>query len=80
MAAIRYVDCVVAFGEDTPLAVIRALLPDVLVKGADYTVAQVVGADIVLAAGGRVVLAELVAGQSTTGIIARASERSVMAD
>jgi D-beta-D-heptose 7-phosphate kinase/D-beta-D-heptose 1-phosphate adenosyltransferase len=71
MAAIRYVDCVVGFAEDTPLEAIRALLPDVLVKGADYTVDRVVGADLVLAAGGRVVLAELVAGQSTTGIIAR---------
>ena len=71
MAAIRYVDCVVGFAEDTPLETIRALVPDVLVKGADYRVDQVVGADLVLAAGGRVVLAELVAGQSTTGIIAR---------
>ncbi len=71
MAAIRFVDCVVGFAEDTPLEVITTLLPDVLVKGADYTVAQVVGADVVVANGGRVVLAELVAGQSTTGIIAR---------
>ncbi len=71
MAAIRFVDCVVGFAEDTPLEVITRLLPDVLVKGADYTVAQVVGAELVVANGGRVVLAELVAGQSTTGIIAR---------
>ena len=71
MAAIRFVDCVVGFDEDTPLELITALVPDVLVKGADYTVAQVVGAEVVLAAGGRVVLADLVAGQSTTGIIAR---------
>jgi D-beta-D-heptose 7-phosphate kinase/D-beta-D-heptose 1-phosphate adenosyltransferase len=47
------------------------LVPDVLVKGADYAVEQVVGGDVVRAAGGRVVLAELVPGQSTTGIIAR---------
>jgi D-beta-D-heptose 7-phosphate kinase/D-beta-D-heptose 1-phosphate adenosyltransferase len=71
MAAIRYVDAVVAFGEDTPFELISALVPDVLIKGADYTVDQVVGADVVQAAGGRVVLAELVPGQSTTGIIAR---------
>ncbi len=71
MAAIRFVDCVVGFDEDTPLELITALVPDVLVKGADYSVAQVVGADVVLAAGGRVVLAELMAGQSTTGIIAK---------
>ena len=72
MAAVRYVDCVVGFAEDTPLELIGALLPDVLVKGADYTVDQVVGAELVRAAGGQVVLADLVAGQSTTRIIARA--------
>jgi D-beta-D-heptose 7-phosphate kinase/D-beta-D-heptose 1-phosphate adenosyltransferase len=72
MAAIRFVDCVVSFAEDTPLEIITALLPDVLVKGADYALDQVVGADVVQAAGGRVYLAELVAGQSTTGIIGRA--------
>lgn len=67
MAAIRYTDCVVAFDEDTPLELIRALAPDVLVKGADYTIDNVVGADLVP----RVVLAELVPGVSTTGIISR---------
>jgi D-beta-D-heptose 7-phosphate kinase/D-beta-D-heptose 1-phosphate adenosyltransferase len=71
MAAIRYVDGVVCFEDDTPLALISALVPDVLVKGADYRMDQVVGAELVQAAGGRVVLAELVAGQSTTGIIER---------
>jgi D-beta-D-heptose 7-phosphate kinase/D-beta-D-heptose 1-phosphate adenosyltransferase len=74
IAAIRYVDCVVAFSEDTPLRLITDLLPDVLIKGADYAIDQVVGGDIVTAAGGRVVLAELVPGQSTTGIIARMRE------
>ena len=74
MAAIRYVDAVVAFGEDTPFELVSALVPDVLVKGADYNVDNVVGGDIVRAAGGRVVLAELVPGQSTTGIIARMRE------
>jgi D-beta-D-heptose 7-phosphate kinase/D-beta-D-heptose 1-phosphate adenosyltransferase len=74
MAAIRYVDCVVAFAEDTPVRLITDLLPDVLIKGADYAIDQVVGGDIVTAAGGRVVLAELVPGQSTTGIIARMRE------
>ncbi|MFT9257264.1 MAG: D-glycero-beta-D-manno-heptose-7-phosphate kinase [Acetobacter sp.] len=72
MAAIRYVDGVVAFDEDTPLETIRALIPDVLVKGADYRPENVVGADLVLAAGGRLVLADLQAGQSTTAIIGRA--------
>jgi D-beta-D-heptose 7-phosphate kinase/D-beta-D-heptose 1-phosphate adenosyltransferase len=73
LAAIRYVDCLVAFEEDTPLETIRALLPDVLVKGADYRADQVVGAELVTEAGGIVVLADLVAGMSTTGIIARAA-------
>jgi D-beta-D-heptose 7-phosphate kinase/D-beta-D-heptose 1-phosphate adenosyltransferase len=63
---------VVIFAEDTPLDIITALMPDVLVKGADYAVTDVVGADVVQAAGGQVILAELVAGQSTTGIIFRA--------
>ncbi len=73
MAAIRHVDAVVAFADDTPLALIETLLPDVLVKGSDYSVENVVGADVVMAAGGTVVLAELVPGQSTTQIIARAA-------
>ncbi len=73
IAAIRHVDCVVAFDEDTPRALIEALLPDVLVKGADYSIDQVVGADIVQAAGGKVVLADLVGGHSTTQIIDRAA-------
>jgi D-beta-D-heptose 7-phosphate kinase/D-beta-D-heptose 1-phosphate adenosyltransferase len=71
IAALRYVDCVVEFTEDTPIELIRTLLPQVLVKGADYTVDGVVGADLVQAAGGRVVLAQLVSGQSTTSTIAR---------
>jgi D-beta-D-heptose 7-phosphate kinase/D-beta-D-heptose 1-phosphate adenosyltransferase len=71
VAALRHVDAVVAFDEPTPLELIRTLLPDVLVKGADYALDQVVGADVVRAAGGRVLLAPLVPGQSTTGIVAR---------
>ncbi len=78
IAAMRHVDCVVAFAEDTPLALIEDLLPDVLVKGADYTMAGVVGAEKVLAAGGRVVLAGLVAGESTTSMIARAGDRAAL--
>jgi D-beta-D-heptose 7-phosphate kinase/D-beta-D-heptose 1-phosphate adenosyltransferase len=70
MAAIRGVDAVVLFDEDTPLELIRRLEPDVLVKGADYAEAQIVGADIVKARGGRIVRAELTPGQSTTRIIA----------
>ena len=77
ISAIRHVDCVVGFSEDTPLTLIRTLMPDVLVKGEDYTIEQVVGADIVLAAGGRVVLAKLVPGQSTTAIAARAARAAL---
>ena len=71
MAALASVDAVVAFDEDTPLELIRAVLPDVLLKGADYTAATIVGADVVLAAGGRVETVALVPGRSTTGIIAK---------
>ncbi len=71
LSALAAVDLVVIFEEDTPLALIERLKPDVLVKGADYTVETVVGAEIVLGAGGRVVLAELVPGKSTTNVIAR---------
>lgn len=70
MASLSPVDLVVIFGEDTPLALIEALRPDVLIKGADYTRAQVVGGDFVEGYGGRVVLADVVATFSTTATIA----------
>ena len=69
--ALKAVDGVVIFEQDTPLALINALEPDVLVKGADYVVDTVVGADVVLRRGGRVVLAELVPAYSTTETIRR---------
>jgi D-beta-D-heptose 7-phosphate kinase/D-beta-D-heptose 1-phosphate adenosyltransferase len=71
MGAIKYVDCLVSFDDDTPLSLIEALLPDRLIKGADYTVETVVGARAVQENGGQVVLCELVAGQSTTRIVER---------
>ena len=71
LASLNMVDLVVVFAEDTPLELIRSLRPDVLVKGADYTIDKVVGADIVQSYGGEVVLAELAAGHSTTATIAR---------
>ena len=71
VSALSAVDAVVAFEEDTPLELIRALRPDVLVKGADYTEDRVVGADLVRASGGEVVLVDLLPGRSTTGIAAR---------
>ncbi|HMJ58924.1 MAG TPA: adenylyltransferase/cytidyltransferase family protein, partial [Gemmatimonadales bacterium] len=66
LAALTAVDCVVLFDEDTPLALIDHLRPDVLVKGADYAPEAIVGASEVEGWGGRVVLVPLVAGKSTT--------------
>jgi D-beta-D-heptose 7-phosphate kinase/D-beta-D-heptose 1-phosphate adenosyltransferase len=71
VAALAAVDCVVVFDEDTPLALIERLRPDVLVKGADYARDAIVGADQVEAWGGRVVRVPLVAGVSTTDLLAR---------
>ena len=71
LASLAAVDLVVIFAEDTPLALIDALRPDVLVKGADYQHDQVVGADLVESWGGRVVLADIMPGHSTTATIAR---------
>ncbi len=74
IGAIKGVSAVVIFSEDTPLELIQALRPDVLIKGADYTEDRVVGADIVRARGGRVVLADLAAGHSTSKLIAVAAQ------
>ena len=71
LAALEAVDYVTIFSEDTPLSLISDLLPDVLVKGGDYTPETVVGAEAVEAAGGRVVIAPLLPGRSTTNLIDR---------
>jgi D-beta-D-heptose 7-phosphate kinase/D-beta-D-heptose 1-phosphate adenosyltransferase len=71
LAAIKSVDAVVIFSEDTPIKLIEALQPDVLVKGADYSVDSVVGADSVIKHGGRVFLASLLSGHSTTNTVKR---------
>jgi D-beta-D-heptose 7-phosphate kinase/D-beta-D-heptose 1-phosphate adenosyltransferase len=76
LAAVKSVDAVVIFAEDTPVHLIDSLEPDVLVKGADYTVATVVGADIVLRRGGKVILAELLTGHSTTETVKRVAGTS----
>ena len=76
LAGLSTVDLVVEFGEDTPMALIEALKPDVLVKGADYAEEEVVGGDFVMSYGGRVVLAELAEGYSTSGTIARVNRRA----
>jgi len=69
LAALAAVDCVVLFDEDTPLALIRRLRPDVLVKGADWAADQIVGRDTVEARGGRVVRIALEADWSTSAIV-----------
>lgn len=69
MAALSFVDAVVFFSEDTPLSLIKRLKPNVLVKGSDYTISNIVGADIVMENGGKVETIELVDGYSTTNII-----------
>ena len=69
LAALDAVGAVVVFEDDTPLALIEALRPDVLVKGGDYAVSQIVGADWVVAHGGRVATIPLVAGRSTTALV-----------
>jgi D-beta-D-heptose 7-phosphate kinase / D-beta-D-heptose 1-phosphate adenosyltransferase len=71
LSSLASVDLVVVFAEDTPRDLIAALKPDVLVKGADYRLDQVVGADIVQSYGGKVLLAEIVPGHSTTATLAR---------
>lgn len=71
IGAIRSVDLVVIFDQDTPIELITALSPDVLIKGADYTVDTVVGADVVIGRGGRVELIELVPDASSTRLINR---------
>jgi len=69
LAGLSAVDAVVLFDEDTPLEAIEALQPDVLVKGADYTIDRIVGAPVVLARGGQVLTSELVPGRSTSRVV-----------
>ena len=77
LAALRCVEAVTVFDEDTPAALIERLLPDVLVKGADYRVEQIAGAPAVLAAGGEVQLIDLEAGRSTTDLVRRIRETAL---
>jgi D-glycero-beta-D-manno-heptose 1-phosphate adenylyltransferase len=71
LAALACVDAVVIFDEDTPAEIVRAVQPDILVKGADWPADQIVGRDIVEARGGRVVLMPVEPGHSTTAILDR---------
>eukprot|EP00456_Euglypha_rotunda_P029550 TRINITY_DN23125_c0_g2_i2.p1 TRINITY_DN23125_c0_g2~~TRINITY_DN23125_c0_g2_i2.p1 ORF type:complete len:316 (-),score=76.98 TRINITY_DN23125_c0_g2_i2:146-1093(-) len=78
LAALSATDAVVIFDQPTPIDLIQALRPDVLVKGGDYTPATVVGADLVAAWGGRVEIVPLVAGFSTTDLVRRAAESAAV--
>ena len=72
LSALECVDAVTLFAEDTPLELVRALLPDILVKGGDWPLDAIVGRAEVEAAGGRVLTIPLVPGRSTTEIVRRA--------
>ena len=69
LASLLMVDAVIIFEEDTPLNLIKAILPDVLVKGGDYTIDGIVGAKEVIANGGRVIINPIVTGFSTSALI-----------
>jgi D-beta-D-heptose 7-phosphate kinase/D-beta-D-heptose 1-phosphate adenosyltransferase len=75
IASLQSVDYVVIFREDTPLKVISALTPDVLVKGADWKKKDIVGADIVKAGAGRVVTIPLVKGRSSSNLIRKIAKK-----
>lgn len=69
LAALRFTDAVVEFDQDTPLELIKTLLPEVLVKGGDYTLENIVGAKEVEAAGGKVAIISFTEGYSTTSFL-----------
>ncbi len=69
LAALEFVDAVVLFNEETPLHLIKALKPDILVKGKDYEISNIVGAEFVLQNGGKVETIELTEGHSSTNVI-----------
>jgi D-beta-D-heptose 7-phosphate kinase/D-beta-D-heptose 1-phosphate adenosyltransferase len=74
LASLMVVDAVVLFDEDTPLELIKAIKPDVLVKGGDYTLEQIVGAKEVMASGGKVIINPIVPGFSTTSLLEKISK------
>jgi D-beta-D-heptose 7-phosphate kinase/D-beta-D-heptose 1-phosphate adenosyltransferase len=74
LAALEAVDLIVIFEEDTPIKLITQIEPNVLAKGGDYTLEQVVGHEIVAANGGEIVLIDTLEGFSTTSLVRRARE------
>jgi rfaE bifunctional protein nucleotidyltransferase chain/domain len=75
LAALAFIDYVVLFDEETPYELIKLIVPDVLVKGSDYKIEEIVGHDIVLASGGRVETIDFIPGYSTTEILRRGGLR-----
>jgi D-beta-D-heptose 7-phosphate kinase/D-beta-D-heptose 1-phosphate adenosyltransferase len=75
LASLAVVDLVVMFSEDTPIRLVQLLRPDVLVKGGDYALEEVVGADVVMSYGGEVKLAAIVPGHSSSDVISRMAKR-----
>ncbi len=69
LAALAFVDLVIAFDEETPLELIKKVKPDILIKGKDYSIENIVGAEFVLGNGGEVKTIEILEGYSTTEII-----------
>jgi rfaE bifunctional protein nucleotidyltransferase chain/domain len=69
LASLLMVDAIVLFEEDTPLELVKAIMPDVLIKGGDYTIDQIAGAKEVIASGGKVVINPILEGFSTTQMI-----------
>ena len=76
LAAFFFVDMVIPFSEDTPYALIEALVPDILVKGGDYAPEAVVGKDVVEAHGGRVVIIPFIKGYSTSRLISKIQQHT----
>ena len=75
LAALQMVNAVVLFEEDTPLELIKSIMPDVIIKGGDYSVDQIAGAKEVIANGGRVVINPILEGFSTTSIIKKKKKK-----
>lgn len=74
LSALKFADYVTVFDEDTPFELVSAIIPDVIVKGGDYTPETIVGADIVTQNGGEVAVIPLVEGKSTTNIIKKIND------
>lgn len=74
LASFAFVHAIVLFDQETPYDLINLIKPDILVKGKDYSINQIVGSDLVLAAGGKVETIELTEGYSTTGMIRKIKE------